>query len=58
LGGISGADTNQLTDVVIEEIVPSSEDVVPGSVTVQAFEEEPTAVNWSVRAIALCANVS
>jgi hypothetical protein len=58
LGGISGANPNELADVVIDEIFPSSEDIVPGTVAVRAFEEEPTAVNWSLQAIAICANVS
>ena len=58
LGGVSGSSPNELADAVIDEIFPSSEDIVPGSVSVRAFEEEPTGVNWAVRAIALCANVS
>ena len=44
--------------MVIDEIFPSSHDIVPGTVSVRACEEEPTAVNWSLQAIAICANVS
>jgi hypothetical protein len=58
LGGVTGANPNELADVVIDEIFPSSEDIVPGTVAVRAFEEEPTAVNWSLQAIAICANVT
>jgi hypothetical protein len=58
LGDGSGSSPNELTDIVIDEVVPSSEDTVPGEVEVQAVEEEPTAVTWAIEAIALCANVS
>lgn len=58
LGDGSGSSPNELTDVVIDEVVPSAEDTVPGEVDVRAVEEEPTAVNWAIEAIALCANVS
>jgi hypothetical protein len=37
---------------------PSEETVVPGTVTVRAYETEPTADEWGVSALALCANAS
>jgi hypothetical protein len=53
-----GVPPNQTTDVVIDEITPSEETVVPGIVIVRAYEDEPTAEDWRVNAYALCANVS
>jgi hypothetical protein len=48
----------ELEHVVIDEVVPTSENTVPGSVTVQAYEAAPgTALNWAVQAWAICANV-
>jgi hypothetical protein len=58
VGGSAGSNPEVLTDVVIDSIVPSSATTVPGSVEVVAQEEEPTTASWTVRAIALCANVS
>jgi hypothetical protein len=49
-GGKRGAFPNQQTDVAITQMFPSST-----SVTLDAFEEEPTNANWSVTAIAICA---
>ena len=56
VGGTTGSDPNQLTDVVIDQISPSDENAVPGNVLVSAFEEEPTPASWSVNAFALCAS--
>jgi hypothetical protein len=50
--------TGAALQVAIQTIRPSPETEVPGSVAVQAFEQEPTSANWSVIAYALCANVS
>ena len=55
---IEGFHTTPETDVVIDSIVPSAATTVPGEVEVQAYEEEPVGFIWSVRAYALCANVS
>lgn len=57
VGGLTGTDPNELTDVVIDQIAPSDENTIPGNVLVSAFEEEPTNASWSVNAFALCANV-
>ena len=57
-GGTTGNDPAGLTDVVLDQIQPSDEKTVPGTVSVTAFEEEATAMTWSVTAFALCANVS
>jgi hypothetical protein len=56
-GGKTGTGTDILTSIVIDEIEPSHDTVVPGTVGVTAIEEEPTAESWSVQAYALCANV-
>ncbi len=56
-GGKTGGPPNILSDVVIDEVIPSTETTVPGRVTVVAVEEEPTAAEWYVSAIALCATV-
>ena len=45
-------------DVVIDEVYPSAESVVPGSVHVEAFEARETSFIWAVKAFAVCANVS
>ena len=58
VGGITGTFPNELANVVINFIEPTDENTVPGSVTVFAFEEEPTVANWIVQATAMCANVS
>lgn len=57
-GGVDGVAPNELEHVAIDEVVPTPESVVPGSVTVQAYELSATLLNWSVQAYALCANVS
>jgi len=49
-GGKIGAFPNQETDVVIDDVHP-----FPTSLTVAAYEEEPTNANWDVTAIAICA---
>jgi hypothetical protein len=58
-GGVDGADPNQVEHVVIDEVVPTPENVVPGNVSVQAYEAAPgTTLSWAVQAWAICANVS
>ncbi len=49
-GGKTGDNPQFLTDVVMDEVSPSST-----SVLVDAYEEEPTSANWSVTAYAICA---
>ena len=49
-GNSSGLPPDGETDVVLDEIVPSST-----SVTVVAYEDEPTNATWDVTAYALCA---
>jgi Collagen triple helix repeat (20 copies) len=49
---------NGLANVVADVVLPSGESTVPGSVYVEAWEEEATALTWGVDAIALCANVA
>jgi hypothetical protein len=49
-GGNSGSFPNQQTDVVVTQVFPSDT-----TVTVDAFEEEPTSANWAVTAVAICA---
>jgi hypothetical protein len=56
--GVDGDPPNQTTNMVINEVIPSEETVVPGTVTVRAYENEPTTDEWGVTAFALCANVS
>ncbi len=55
LGGKTGDSPNELTNVVIERIVPG---LSLTGVIVTAVEEEPTASPWQVTAYAICANVS
>ena len=50
VGAKTGIFPDQLTDVVADEVVP-----VDRTVTVRAYEQEPTNADWSVTAIALCA---
>ena len=48
-----------LANVVADVVQPSVGDsTTPGSVYVEAWEEEATALNWGVDAIAICANVA
>ena len=49
-GAKSGPSGNLLTDVVIDAIDPGE-----SAVFVEAFEVEPTNLNWSLKAIAICA---
>ena len=57
--GVTGDPPNQLAEVVINEIIPSEETVVPGNVIVRAYEiGAGTTEEWGVSALALCANVS
>jgi hypothetical protein len=58
VGGKEGASPNGLANVIADVVEPTNPAVVPGSVTVEAWEEEPTAIEWSVSAIALCAKVA
>jgi hypothetical protein len=44
--------------VVADVVEPTGSESVPGRVFVEAREEEPTPLNWSLHAIALCANVA
>lgn len=57
-GADSGLFPDILTDVVIDQIIPSQENSIPGFVSVSAFEEDATAANWAVFAYAICAYVS
>ena len=60
LGGGKGGtmSPNGETEVVADLVFLSAPTTVPGSVIVQAWEDEPTAEAWSVDAIAMCANVA
>jgi hypothetical protein len=49
-GGKRGTGLNTQTDIVIDSVKAFST-----SVTVEAFEEEPTTANWDVAAFAICA---
>ncbi len=49
-GFVRGSFPNQQTDVVVNQVFPSDT-----TVTLDAFEEEPTSANWSVTAVAICA---
>jgi hypothetical protein len=51
-GGKSGSFPNEEVDVVVDQVIPFT-----SSVSVQAYEDEPTNANWSVKAIAICATV-
>jgi Tol biopolymer transport system component len=51
-GGKNGSLPNGQTDVVINTLLPSST-----FVAVEAYEEEPTSINWHVTAYAMCAKV-
>jgi hypothetical protein len=44
--------------IVIDQIQPSDENTVPGTVTVSAYETGSATPSWSVTAFAVCANVS
>jgi hypothetical protein len=56
--GVQGDPPNQTSEIVINEIIPSEETVVPGTVAVRAYENVATTEEWGVTAFALCANVS
>jgi hypothetical protein len=47
-----------LANVVADVVIPSGPTSVPGSVFVEAWEEEATALTWGIDAIAICAKVS
>lgn len=49
---------NGLANVIADVVLPSSPESTPGSVFVEAWEEEATTATWGVDAIALCAKVS
>lgn len=52
-GGKNGQTLNaRTTDIVIDRVTPGS---VLSSVTVVAYEEEPTSADWDVTAYAICA---
>lgn len=50
-GGKSGSHPNETTDVVVDQLLPSST-----FLAVEAYEDEPTSANWHVIAFAMCAN--
>jgi hypothetical protein len=50
------ASPNGLANVVADVVLPTTGP--PGSVYVEAWEEEATALTWGVDAIAICANVA
>ena len=52
-GGKVGSSPDQQTDVVMDFVIPGSTSVVAA-----AYEDEATAANWSVKAIAICATVA
>jgi len=58
VGGKEGASPGGLANVIADVIEPSDPSSVPGTAAVEAWEEEPTAIEWSVTAIALCAKVA
>ncbi|HEU4735872.1 MAG TPA: hypothetical protein VFS48_02440 [Solirubrobacterales bacterium] len=47
-----------LANVIADVVIPSSPSSVPGSVFVEAWEEEATAATWGIDAIAICAKVA
>ncbi|HKT82444.1 MAG TPA: hypothetical protein VJQ84_01265, partial [Solirubrobacterales bacterium] len=49
---------NGLANVIADVVLPSSPESNPGSVFVEAWEEEATAATWGVDAIAICAKVT
>ena len=56
IGGRSGAFPNEQSDVVVDNAQPLTPvATLPTQVFVLAYEETPTDANWSVRAIAICA---
>ena len=60
IGGSHRVDADRssfVADVVIGQISPSPESVVPGNVVATAYEEEVD-LNWSITAYAPCANAS
>jgi hypothetical protein len=57
-GGKEGSTPSGLANVIADLVEPSSPSSVPGSVIVEAWEEEPTAITWNVSAIAICAKVA
>jgi hypothetical protein len=57
-GGKEGAAPNGLANVIADVVEPSAPSSSPGSVAVEAWEEEPTSITWNVSAIAICAKVS
>ena len=57
-GGKEGVAPNGLANVIADFVEPSAPTTVPGNVYVEAWEEEPTAIPWSISVIAMCANVA
>ena len=52
-GGKVGSSPDHQTDVMMDFVIPG-----PTSVAAAAYEDEATAANWSVKAIAICATVA
>ncbi len=57
-GGKEGVAPSGLANVIADVVEPSAPTTVPGNVYVEAWEEEPTAIPWSISVIAMCANVA
>lgn len=49
---------NGLSQIVADVVLPSSASVIPGTVTVEAWEANTTSDTWGVSAVAMCANVA
>jgi hypothetical protein len=47
-----------LANVIADVVLPSSPSSVPGSVFVEAWEEEATVATWGIDAIVICAKVA
>ncbi|HUC06741.1 MAG TPA: hypothetical protein VMR96_01515, partial [Solirubrobacterales bacterium] len=57
-GGKEGATPGGLANVIADVVEPSAPSSLPGSVLVEAWEEDATAITWNVSAIAICAKVT
>jgi hypothetical protein len=55
---ISGAKETGVAKVIADVVLPSGPISVPGSVFIEAWEQDATAENWGVDAIAICAKVA
>jgi hypothetical protein len=59
VGAKEGSSPSGLANIVVDVLLPTSPSPgSTGSVFVEAWEEEPTALTWGIDAIALCANVA